>query len=324
MARFLGRAGWAAAVAICAASPVTRAEPAPAPAIDPGRYDTPWGAGAMRMNGSTAILTLDDGSVFWGSLGNGGRSWDGRWVRAPRSARPDRAHRPCSDARGPVPSSFPVPSGVYWGRFTAHSVRSTGNRALVLNWSNCAETPTGSANRFNIVEQAPRPYTEAAPPSRAVPSLPYDGPCNSIRARAVATIAPCNLDFARPFRLTLQRAMQKPVGRITFTPLVDDPVAVLAAVRSNTVLPVHPTAREVYQVVRGDKLHMRGSWADVTPPATICEHDFWIVNVIDGNGQRHSGNGVVVMSCGPHRLGREGPVATPALEPVQQRRDKGK
>ena len=116
-------AGLLAAVAMSA-----RAEPAPAPAIDPGRYDTPWGAGEMRIVGATAIFTLDDGSVFWGSLGNGGREWNGRWVRAPQSARADRAHRPCSGARGPVPSSFPVPSGGFWGRFAAHSLRSNGPR----------------------------------------------------------------------------------------------------------------------------------------------------------------------------------------------------
>lgn len=288
-----------AAVAIPA-----RAEPAPAPAIDPGRYDTPWGAGEMKIVGATAIFTLDDGSVFWGSLGNAGREWNGRWVRAPQPARADRAHRPCSSPRGPVPSSFPVPSGGFWGRFAAHSLRSNGPRALALDWSGCADAPVRGASRFNLVQTAPRPLTQAAVSGRALPSPPYDGPCTSVSSRSVATITPCTLDFARPFRITLKKDMQKAVGRITFTPLVDDPPAVATAIRSNTVLPIHPTEGETYQVVRGGKLHRRGSWADVTPPATICQHDYWIVNVIDGNGQRHPGNGVIGMRCGPNRIGR--------------------
>lgn len=309
----------AVAVTICALSGAAVAEPAPAPPIDPGRYDTPWGVGELRTIGrDTAVLTLADGSVLWGSLGNGGREWNGRWVRPARSARGDRAHRPCSGQRGPVPSSFPVPSGAYWGRFSAHSERSGAKRALALKWSPCAENPATSANGFNVVEAAPLRYAASATPALAVRSSePYDGPCHAVRSRA-ATITPCNLDFARPFRVTLLKSMQKPVTRITFTPLVDDARAVAAAIRDNTVLPRHPD-REVYQVLRGGKLHMRGSTTEVTPPATICQHDFWSVSVVDGNGAVHPGNGVITMSCGPSRIGRDGPLDARVIAPLKAR-----
>lgn len=307
----------AMAAMTCALAGAAVAEPAPAPPIDPGRYDTPWGAGELRMvSGNTAVLTLVDGTVFWGSLGNGGREWNGRWVRSASSARTDRDHRPCRTPRGAVPSSFPVPSGGYWGRFSAHSVRSERARALSLTWSNCADPPAGEANRFNVVHSGPPVFTASANVGRAVPSQPYDGPCWSVRSRAVATISPCALDFARPFRVTLLRDMKKAVTRITFTPLVDNPAAVAAAVRSNTVLPVHPGRREVYQVLRGGKLHLRGSSTEVTPPATICEHDYWIVNVLDGNGDRHPGNGVIAVSCGPNKVGT---ISRP-LEPLRARK----
>lgn len=288
------------------------AEPAPAPPIDAGGYETPWGKGQFRIVGTHGVLALADGSVMWGPLDNNGRGWSGRWVRAPGAARTDAAHRPCRTQRWNVPSSFTVPSSGYWGEFRAHSLRVNGPRAISLSWASCFDRVSSASKQMNIVQSAPPQYSYSSTPAILPPIAGrYDGSCHSISGSAIAHISPCLLAPVRTFRLTLLRDVQKPVGRILFRPLVDDRARVAEALARNTALPLHPTdSREVYQIVRGDKLHMRGSSADIMPPLTICEHDFWTVSVLDGTGRRHDGNGVLTMTCGPGRytqaVGSEG------------------
>ena len=287
-----------------------------------GSYDTSWGPatfsyerGDRRYSGQNGQFTFRDGHIIWGYFeraeGSGPESWVfvGRWVAVqdsggniPRSL--NRAQK-CSTKMGRVPHTITPPDSYHWGSirigFTGEGKTFRGDVVYCREGAYSDLPPDGSPEITG--HWVPTEYS-VAPGSRTVPvpSFPYDGPCAAVSRNAVARIEPCSLPILRPLRLRLLKDMPKAVDRVIFTPLSDDRDAVRRAIAGNTILPRHPTEREVFQEVRGLKFWRNGDTTEVIPPGSVCRHDFWAISVRDGTGAVHAGNGIVYMECGPGNI----------------------
>jgi hypothetical protein len=287
-----------------------------------GSYDTSWGPatfsyerGDRRYSGQNGQFTFRDGHIIWGYFeraeGSGPESWVfvGRWVAVqdsggniPRTL--NRAQK-CSTKMGRVPHTITPPDSYHWGSirigFTGEGKTFRGDVVYCREGAYSDLPPDGSPEITG--HWVPTEYS-VAPGSRTVPvpSFPYDGPCAAVSRNAVARIEPCSLPILRPLRLRLLKDMPKAVDRVIFTPLSDDRDAVRRAIAGNTILPRHPTEREVFQEVRGLKFWRNGDTTEVIPPGSVCRHDFWAISVRDGTGAVHAGNGIVYMECGPGNI----------------------
>lgn len=301
------------------------ADPRPEGDIRPiaeGRYETPWGNGSLRITdgGYNANLRLDDGSVVWGNMTNGGRRFQGRWVRVSSSISHSGPLRRCGGRRFNVPSSFPVPSGDYWGYVIFDFYRN--GQGFVGRWSTCntpADMLASDAYRFEGRYQA---ITSAAPRTLRAPILPLDGPCAATSSVAVASISPCRIEPFRPLKITMLKPVVKGITRITFTALTDDRSAILAAIQQNQPLPLNPSGRTAYTVINGNKLWQRGDNMDVIPPGALCSHDLWAVSITDAVTTYH-GLGFVNPACGPGNVvgSPDEPLARPVK--IDENRKKG-
>lgn len=287
-----------------------------------GSYDTSWGPatfsyerGDRRYSGQNGQFTFRDGHIIWGYFerteGPGPESWVfvGRWVavqdssgRVPRTLN---AAQKCSTRMTRVPGAITLPDSYHWGSirigFTSEGKTFRGD-VVYCREAAYPDLANDGAAEFTG-HWVPTEYS-VAPGSRTVPvpSFPYDGPCNAVSRNAVAAIEPCSLPILRPLRMRLLKDMPKAVDRVIFTPLSDDREAVARAISGNTILPRHPTEREVFQEVRGLKFWRSGDTTEVIPPGSVCRHDFWAISVRDGTGAVHAGNGVVYMECGPGNI----------------------
>lgn len=287
-----------------------------------GSYDTSWGPatfsyerGDRRYSGQNGQFTFRDGHIIWGFFerteGSGPESWVfvGRWVavqdssgRVPRTL--NEAQK-CSTRMTRVPHTITPPDSYHWGSirigFTSEGKAFRGD-VVYCREAAYPDLANDGAAEFTG-HWVPTEYS-VAPGSRTVPvpSFPYDGPCAAVSRNAVARIEPCSLPILRPLRLRLLKDMPKAVDRVIFTPLSDDREAVRRAIAGNTILPRHPTDREVFQEVRGLKFWQSGDTTEVIPPGSVCRHDFWAISVRDGTGAVHAGNGIVYMECGPGNI----------------------
>ena len=284
------------------ADPAARA----AAPIEEGNYTTRWGAAELKLlnNRANAALTFGASAVFFGTLRETERTWAGAWIHPDAEAsgarRCARTFGEPGDASHRWPDSVTVrPRSHYWGRFEGRF--SADGRSIRLSWTSC-DTPVAftpeSSNLF-WANKAAVAITAAAPRTVNIPTLPRDGPCLAISATAVASIDPCRLEPFKPLRVTMLRDLPKGATRVTFTPLVDDLLAVSRAADQHGPRPLHPTARPTFQVIRGNKLWVRGDRMDVIPPGAVCGHDLWAVSLTDGTGASHGDLGIVSPTCGP-------------------------
>jgi hypothetical protein len=283
-----------------------------------GGYQTDWGSATFDHDNGNRIygqvggrFHFADGHIIWGYFekvpDDGPHAWSfiGRWVAVPDGSgmvpRTIQRANKCRTPMSNLPSSIDVPDSLYWGsiriNFGSSGTHFSGN----IDYCRNQAPPNGPYSEPEI-RGSFEPVTYSATPAVPVPSFPYDGPCSAVSRTAVAAIEYCRILLFVPMRMRLLQDMPKAVDRVIFTPLSDDHEAVVRAVRNNTVLPIHPSGREVYQVVRDLKFWKRGDTTEVIPPGSVCRHDLWVVSVRDGTGTIHRNNGVVYMDCGPGSL----------------------
>lgn len=303
-------------MALALASTPVRADPIPGQnRPKEGGYQTDWGTATFSYDDGNRIygqvggrFYFADGHVIWGYFekipDNGPHAWSfiGRWVAKPDETgmlprsiiRENKCRTPMSN----LPSSIAVPESLFWGSIRINFGSSGSHFSGNIQYCYDVPPPNGPYSRPEIRGDF-EPATYSAAPGLPVPSLPYDGRCGAVSQTAVALIENCRLLIFAPMRMRLLQDMPKAVDRVIFTPLSEDRDAVMRAYRNNTVLPVHPSEREVYQVVRDLKFWKSGDTTEVIPPGSVCRNDLWVVSVRDGTGAIHPNNGIVYMECGP-------------------------
>lgn len=276
------------------------------------RFDYDTGPRSHLLSGK---FFFDNGHVIWGNFlppmpGDPPSNWalHGRFVIKPesRGGAPSSLSgaRRCPSKMPSIPDSFDVPDSYYWGGIRV-GFNSSGTHIIseIFPCRTSTGTHSEASTALSLTGNWLGPTTYAvaprAPETVAAPSWPYDGPCHSISRTAVAELSPCTLPVLRTFKVKLLKDLPKAVNRVIFTPLSDDNAAIARAVENSTILPVHPTGREVFQEVRGGKLWKRGDTADVIPPGSVCYHDLWAISLRDGAGTIHRSNGILFMECGP-------------------------